>query len=96
MFDTTEKLEIYLKKHGIVGAWIIYDEQSFSKIFRFELFGVEFKIKWFPNYSTIAIAGVAEHWFDRIDDENTYPVRGGGWLNFKMGDHDTGLHVKIS
>ena len=94
MFDTQEKLETYLKNHGIVGAWVDHDENGFSRKFKFEVCGTKATIIWFTNYSTIRIAGIADHWFDRIDDANTYPVMG-EWLNFKLGENDTGLHLKI-
>ena len=94
MFDTKEKLENYLRKHGIVGAWINPDEFGFSRKFQFELFGTKVLIDWYTNYSTIRIGGIADYWFDRIDDINTYPVVG-DWLVFKLGEKDKGLHLKI-
>ena len=95
MFDTQEKLEKYMRLHGIVGAWTDRDDTGFSRTFRFEVFGTECVVWWFPNYSKIRVGGVGEYWFDRITDEQNVPVVG-RWLCFQLGANDKGLQLKIA
>ena len=95
MFDTQEKLETYLKAHGIVGAWVDHDENGFSRKFRFEVNDTVCVIWWFSNYSTIRVGNVAEYWFDRCSDEINVPVVG-KWLCFQLGANDKGLMLKIA
>lgn len=96
MFDTQDKLEKYLRLHGIVGAWQDLSKDGFSRKFRFEACGVECVIWWFPNFSSIRVCGVGEYWFDRIDDEKNVPVVGGQWLCFQLGANDKGFKLKIA
>ena len=95
MFDTQDKLENYLRIHGIVGAWVDRDADGFTRRFRFEVGGVECVIWWFPNFSEIRVSGVAEYWFDRCSDEINVPVVG-KWLCFQLGANDKGLMLKIA
>ena len=95
MFDTQEKLELYLRAHGVVGAWVDRNADGFSRKFHFEVCGIHCEIWWFPNFSEIRVSGVAEYWFDRASDEINVPVVG-KWLCFQLGANDKGLMLKIA
>lgn len=94
MFDAKEKLETYLKAHGLDYKWIKQDKYGFSRNLVFTAHDTVCEIEWFTNYSTIIIDGVAHYWFDRLDDSNTYPMAG-EWLEFKLGQENHGLHLRI-
>lgn len=94
MFDKPDKLEKYFKSRGIDCKWIKPNEYSFSRHLIFQAHDTVCEIAWYCNYSTIMVDGVAHYWFNKIDDSNTYPCVG-EWLEFKFGNEEHGLHVRV-
>lgn len=94
MFDKQEKLVEFFEKHGIECKWTNHDKYGFSRHLIFTAKDAVCEIEWYTNYSTIILDGVAHYWFDKIDDSNTYPCEG-DWLEFKLGNEEHGLHVRV-
>lgn len=95
MFDKPEKLEEYFKSRGIDCKWIKHDIYGFSRHLIFQALDTVCEIEWYCNYSTIVVDGVANYWFNKIDDSNCYPKEG-KWLEFKLGKEKGGLFIRVS
>ena len=94
MFKDKDALFEYFRSRGIDCKWVKHDENGFSRHLIFQALDTVCEIEWYTNYSTLIIDGVANYWFNKIDDSNVYP-REGEWLEFKFGREEHGLHVRV-
>lgn len=94
MFSDKNDLENYFKSRGIDCRWVRHDKYGFSRHLQFVAKDTVCEIEWYYNYSTVIVDGVAHYWFDKINDENTYPHEG-EWLEFIFGQEEHGLHIRV-
>lgn len=69
-----ERVEKILKSSKFIkfNGWINPDEYGFSRVCSFEVRGVEYKIEWYCNYSTL-YCGEMLVIFDNFNISNSWP-----------------------
>ena len=77
---TKEDILDFLNKYGIKAEFVAFDEIGYSRVIDFSVYGIEYRIVWYVNESTLQIGRhnrAAQIPFKHIFLDQTFPLVGG-------------------
>lgn len=78
--DGLETILNFLNNHGVKAELVDFDDYGFSRTIGFTVYGIEYRIIWFKNQSTLQIGThrrAAQIAFKYVYFDNCFPLVGG-------------------